>query len=266
MTATIRASQATLDTHERQVPPMGGFNLTALKLEVRRVLRNRRTVMFILVFPSMFFFMFGAAAKKGANAGGPGALAYIMISMAVYGAMVGTTAGGAAVAVERSLGWSRQLRLTPLRPAAYVAMKVLTAMTLGLIAIVTEFAVGAMSGVHMGPATWLLSGLAAWLCSFVFAAFGLFMGFLLPSENVMQFVGPILAVLAMFGGLFIPLSQLSPTMRTVAQFSPVWGVGIIARSPLIGGFTTGAVASVMVWTLLFGGGAMTLFRRDTARV
>ena len=59
-----------------------------------------------------------------------------MISMAVYGAMVGTTSGGAAVAVERSLGWSRQLRLTPLQPVAYVAMKVLTAMTLGLIAVV----------------------------------------------------------------------------------------------------------------------------------
>ena len=266
MSATVQASPAMADAYERQVPPLGGFNLTALKLEVRRVLRNRRTVMFILVFPSVFFFMFGATARAGQSKAGPGAVAYIMISMAVYGAMVGTTAGGAAVAVERSLGWSRQLRLTPLRPGAYVAMKVLTAMTLGLIAIVTEFAVGAASGVHMGAETWVLSGIAAWLCSLVFAAFGLFMGFLLQSENVMQFVGPILAVLAMFGGLFIPLSQQSPVMRTVAQFSPVWGVGVIARSPLIGGFTASAAASVVVWTLLFGIGAMMLFRRDTARV
>src|SRR5512138_518085 len=149
MSATVQASPAMADASERQVPPFGGFNLTALKLEVRRVLRNRRTVMFILVFPSVFFFMFGATARGGQSKAGPGAVAYIMISMAVYGAMVGTTAGGAAVAVERSLGWSRQLRLTPLRPGAYVAMKVLTAMTLGLIAIVTEFAVGAASGVHM---------------------------------------------------------------------------------------------------------------------
>jgi ABC-2 type transport system permease protein len=209
--------------------------------------------------------MFGMSAKAQAE-GGPGAVAYIMISMAVYGAMVGTTAGGAAVAVERSLGWSRQLRLTPLRPGAYVAMKVLTAMTLGLIAIVTEYAVGALSGVRLAPHVWLLSALAGWLGSFVFAAFGLFMGFLLPSENVMQFVGPILAVLAMFGGLFIPLSALSPTMRTVAHFSPVWGVGVIARAPLVGGFSSGAILSVAAWTLVFGVGAMALFRRDTARV
>jgi len=265
MTTSVQASTATPRAHERQVPPLGGFNLTALKLEVRRVLRNRRTMMFILVFPSVFFFMFGLSSKAQAK-GGPAAIAYIMISMAVYGAMVGTTAGGAAVAVERSLGWSRQLRLTPLRPGAYVAMKVLTAMTLGLIAIVAEFAVGAMSGVHLAPRVWLLSGLAGWLGSFVFAAFGLFMGFLLPSENVMQFVGPLLAVLAMFGGLFIPLSALSPTMRTVAHFSPVWGVGVIARAPLVGGFSSGAVMSVVAWTLVFGVGAMALFRGDTARV
>jgi len=266
MTIAAESQPVHAQPHARQVPPLGGFNLTALRLEVRRVLRNRRTMMFILVFPSVFFFMFSATARIGQKAAGPEALAYILISMAVYGAMVGTTSGGAAVAVERSLGWSRQLRLTPLRPPAYVAIKVLTAMTLGLIAVIAEFAVGAISGVRMAPHVWLLSGIASWLCSLVFAAFGLFMGFLLPSENVMQVVGPLLAVFAMFGGLFIPLSALSPTLRSVATFSPVWGVGQLARAPLLGHFSSAAIVSVVVWTLLFGMGAMALFRRDTARV
>src|SRR5262249_50717415 len=145
--------------------------------------------------------------------------------------------------------------------------KVLTAMTLGLIAIVVEYAVGAtVGGVRMAPDVWILSGLAGWLGSLVFAAFGLFMGFLLPSENVMQFVGPVLAILAMFGGLFIPIEALSPTMQTAAHFSPVWGVGVLARAPLRHNFTSGALLSVVVWTFLFGVGAMVLFRRDTARV
>lgn len=121
--------------HERQVPPLGGFNLVALSLEIRRVLRNKRTLWFIVAFPSIFFFIFRQSADRAAAAGRgempPTMMGYLLISMAVYGAMVGTTSGGAAVALERSLGWSRQLRLTPLRPAAYVAMKVLTAMALG---------------------------------------------------------------------------------------------------------------------------------------
>ena len=57
MTATPAAS--------RSVPPLGGFNLTALRLEVRRVLRNRRTLLFVLVFPSMFFLMFSSSARRG---------------------------------------------------------------------------------------------------------------------------------------------------------------------------------------------------------
>jgi ABC-2 type transport system permease protein len=251
--------------HERIAPPFGGFNLTALTLEARRMLRNRRTLMFIVVFPSVFFFIFGLS-NRGPQARRDEIVAHIMINMAVYGAMVGTTAGGAAVAVERSLGWSRQLRLTPLRPTAYVVMKVLTAMVLGFLAVATVFIVGALNGVRVAPHVWVFSFLAAWIGSLVFAAFGLFVGFLLPSENVMQFVGPLLAVLAMFGGLFIPLSFLPPLMQTVAKFTPVYGVGQLARAPLDGGFTPVAVFNVMAWSCLFGIGAMLLFRRDTARV
>ncbi|MEO8561332.1 MAG: ABC transporter permease [bacterium] len=249
----------------RAASALGGFNLTALRLEIRRVLRNRRTLFFILVFPSVFFFMFGLSSK-GARAAGDTVLGYIMISMAVYGAMVGNTSGGASVALERSVGWSRQLRLTPLHPLAYVSMKVLTSMTLGLVAICGTFAVGALSGVHMPVATWLEAGLAAWACSFVFAAFGLFVGFLFPAENVMQFVGPLLAIMAMFGGLFVPLSQLPQGLQTFARFTPMYGVGLLARAPLVGGATAWAAGSVVVWTMLFGVGAMALFRRDTARV
>lgn len=249
----------------RTTPALGGFNLTALGLEIRRVLRNRRTAMFVVVFPSIFFFMFRTA---GARDGGNAAMvqAYVLISMAVYGAMVGTTAGGASVAVERSLGWSRHLRLTPLRPSAYVAMKIITAMMLGLVAIATEFAVGAIAGVRMPAEIWLMSGVSAWLCSMVFAAFGLFVGFLFPSENVMQIVGPLLAVMAMFGGLFVPLQMLPHGIQVAARFTPVYGVGVIARAPLVGGFTSAALGSVLGWTAAFGFGAMRLFRRDTARV
>jgi ABC-2 type transport system permease protein len=236
-------------------------------LEIRRMLRNRRTLVFILIMPAVFFLLFALPHKRETLGNGQPVKAYIMISLAVYGAMVATTSGGAMVAVERALGWSRQLRLTPLRPAAYVATKVLTAMTLGLIAVLVEFAVGAASGVRLPLHVWLLSGLAAWTGSLVFAAFGLFGGYLAPAENVMQFLGPVLAMLAMFGGLFVPLEVLPDLMQQIAKFTPVYGVGEIARSPLTGsGFTAAAVANVLLWTAAFGLGAARLFRRDTKRV
>ncbi|MEO7998865.1 MAG: ABC transporter permease [Gemmatimonadaceae bacterium] len=251
---------------QRGASAMGGFNFTALRLEITRVLRNRRTLFFIVVFPCVFFFLFTAGNRAARGPGGGQALAYVMISMAVYGAMVGTTSGGASVAVERALGWSRQLRLTPLTPAAYVFMKVLASMTLGLISVCSTFTVGALNGVHMPPQTWLMAGVTAWLCSSVFAAFGLFVGFLFPAENVMQFVGPLMAFMAMFGGLFVPLNNLPQSMQDFARYTPMYGVGTLARAPLIGGATPWAVGSVVVWAIIFAVGAMIVFKRDTQRV
>lgn len=249
----------------RVAPPLGGFNFTAVLLELRRVLRNRRTLMFIVVFPGVFFYLFGMAGGASRRPGAP-ALAMVMVSMAVYGAMVGSTSAGAAVAVERSMGWSRQLRLTPLSPLAYVAMKVLTAMMLGLAAIVSTYTVGALAGAQLTASQWILTALAAWGGSCVFAAFGLFMGLLIASENVMQFAGPAMAIMAMFGGIFVPVALLPQGIQMVARFTPMYGIGELARSPLTGTLTTAAVTSVIVWAIIFGALAMLLFKRDTARV
>lgn len=251
----------------RALPAAGGFSPGFLALELRRMLRNRRTLVFTLVMPPVFFAIFGVQSDFKTEAYGSGNVtAYVMVSMAVYGAMLATTSGGAMVAVERALGWSRQLRLTPLRPAAYVATKILVAMVLGLVSVTAVFVVGGVLGAHLPVAAWAGCFLLSWLGSTVFAAFGLFMGYLLPSENVMQVLGPVMAVLAFAGGLFVP-----PTgwFATVSRFFPTYGVAALARSPLgeVGGGTLAlAIVNLVVWAAVFVTGAMLLFRRDTARV
>ena len=191
----------------------------------------------------------------------------MLVSLGVYGAMIATTSGGAMVSIERAQGWSRQLRLTPLRPVAYIATKVVTAMVLGLAAVLVVFAIGAAVGVQLTATQWIVCGLVAWLGALVFAAFGLFAGYLLPSENVMQILGPVLAILAFAGGLFVPLQFLDPAVQTVAKLTPAYGVGELARIPLThDAFSWAAVANIVVWLALFVAGAALLFRRDTRRV
>jgi ABC-2 type transport system permease protein len=255
-------------TPRRRVPPLGGFNSTLFALEVRRMLRNRRTVIFSIVLPVVFFLLFGTGHEYSDKSAGHGNwAAYVMISMALYGAMLSTTAGGAMVSTERSQGWSRQLRLTPLTPTAYIAVKVLVAMLLGAVSIVCVYVAGSLTQAQMDGPVWVETALIAWVGSLVFAAFGVFMGYLLPSDNVMQILGPGLALLAFLGGLFTPLSEMGETFQTIAKFTPMYGLGQLTRAPLIGeapGWAAGA--NLLFWLAVFVGGAAWRFRRDTARV
>jgi ABC-2 type transport system permease protein len=256
---------------DRTVPPFGGFNLTFLKIEIMRRVRNRRTLAFTLIMPIALFLLIGLSLRNTPltstpiSRGGPSVAAYILISMAVYGAMVASTSAGGAVAVERATGWSRQLRLTPLNPIAYIAIKILSSLVLGLIAVLGTFAAGIVTGIRMPIYVWVLAGLAAWLGSLVFTSLGLFIGYLVPSENVMQFLGPILAILALFGGLFTPLP--AGTLHDISSWTPVYGLGEIARAPLTGdAFDWWAVVNIIAWLVVFSVGAALTFRRDTKRV
>jgi ABC-2 type transport system permease protein len=77
----------------------------------------------------------------------------------------------------------------------------------------------------------------------------------------------VLALLALMGGIFVPLDVLSHTLQTLASYTPAYGVGKLARAALLGnGADLGAILNVVVWTALFAVGAMWRFRRDTARV
>ena len=218
--------------------------------------------------PALFYILFGVGKQYSSdNAGHGNVAAYIMISMAAYGAMIASTGGGAMVATERAQGWSRQLRLTPLTPAVYVFVKLLTAMLLGALAVLVVFVIGKFTGAQMDTlGIWLSTAVIAWAGSLVFAAFGLFMGYLLPSENVMQIIGPGLAVLAFAGGLFIPLDDGS-LVQKIAAFTPMYGIASLARAPLTGDAVQWTwSANVVAWLVISAGGAIWRFRKDTARV
>lgn len=266
MTAT---SPAVPDLSTRRPPSLGGFNLTALKLEVRRLVRNRRTLAITIIFPVFFFLVFGLnSAYANDRVGHGNTSAFVMISLGLYGAVFATTISGAMVSIERAQGWSRQLRLTPLSPAAYIVTKVLTALVLGAVSvIVTNIAGAATQKPSMPLYLWLVSALCVWVGSLLFAAFGLFLGYLLPSENVMQFIGLIMTLLSFAGGLFIPLSQFPSAVRTVAAYTPLYGLNQLVHAPLAGSSVPWTwPVNVIAWLIIFAGGAIWRFRKDTQRV
>ncbi len=151
-------------------------------------------VILALIMPVMFFLAFGLNASYATDKVGHGnESAFVMISMAFYGAVYATASGGAMVSIERISGWSRQLRVTPLAPAAYIVTKMLTALVLGAGAVSAVYLVGALTHKASMPAyLWVVTALCVWIGSLLFAALGLFLGYLLPSENILQVIGIML--------------------------------------------------------------------------
>lgn len=252
---------------QRRVPARGGFNGRLLRIELMRLLRNKRTMFFTIALPVVFYAGFGAT-QTGTFAGSSiGVKAYEMITFALYGAFAAAAAIGASVAVERAQGWSRQLRLTPLTGTAYISVKVVCAMVAAALPVVIVFLIGTFTGATMSAGAWVAALLLSWLCGSLLASLGLFVGYLVPSENAMQFLGPGISLLALAGGLFIPLQVMNHTMQTVASFTPLWGLSQIARYPLLGGsFDPMWLVSAVIWVGLFFAGAVWRFRRDTSRV
>src|SRR5699024_1717930 len=194
------------------------------------------------------YFIASASNDGQANAGNGNVAAYILISMGVYGAMLATTSAGAMVAVERSRGWTRQLRLTPLTPLAYILVKACCAVLLGAMSVAAVYLAGAISGgAQMTGYLWPLTAAIALIGSLVFAAFGLFIGYVLPSENVVQLLGLGVAAMAFVGGLFWPIPA-GTTLDTVASFTPMYGLGHLVHAPLTGAsIEPGWVLSVLAW-------------------
>jgi ABC-2 type transport system permease protein len=114
---------------------------------------------------------------------------------------------------------------------------------------------------------WIVSALCVWIGSLLFAAFGLFMGFILPADAVPQVLGLIMSLFAFVGGLFIPISLLPQSIQDIAKWSPEYGINQLVHAPLLGGGVQWTwVVNVIAWLVIFAGGAIWRFGKDTARV
>src|SRR5215469_12817595 len=114
------------------------MNLAYLRIEMVRLFRNRRVLIFSVLLPAMLLLIFGGI-NKGAELNGVGVAPYLMVSMGVFGSMSAAIGSGGSIAVERGMGWNRQLRLTGLEPNGYVLTKLLLSLVMAPPAILTTY-------------------------------------------------------------------------------------------------------------------------------
>lgn len=247
-----------------------GMSATFLRTDLRRVLRNRRALVFAVIMPAVLYLVFGATQKASDTVGSGNVAFYVLIGMAVYGAIIAAASNAASVAMEQESGWTRTLMMTRLRPTGYVATKVIVALTMGALPMFVLALAGLATGADAPAGVWIACLALGWLGSAVFAAFGLTVGALFRSDGAMQVMGGGIALLAFAGNVFVPLQG---TMLTISQFTPMFGVVTIARYPLDHGMTaydehvslTVAIVNVIVWAAVFTATAAFCYTRSTRR-
>ena len=122
---TAASTTSSSDRPDRAAGHRGRVLPDRAAIEMRRVLRNRRTLIFTWSCrPSSSCCSACRSAGRDAGQRRPGARRTSWSAWPSTARWSPPPAAAATVATERALGWSRQLRLTPLRPAAYVATKV----------------------------------------------------------------------------------------------------------------------------------------------
>ncbi|MGV9293233.1 MULTISPECIES: ABC transporter permease [Amycolatopsis] len=221
------------------------MNLVYLRLEILRIVRSPQFALFTIVVPLGMFLLFGGLFGDQVGPNGIRGSVTTMINMGAYGAMSGALFTGTRVATERTDGWQRQLRLTPMRGPGYLAVKIASSMAMALPVVLVIFVAGALRGVQLTAAQWLLSGVSLWLGALPFAVLGLLLGLFGKGDTVGAMTGALMLPLGVFGGLWMPLAFLPEWMSTLAHFFPTYWLGRVGTLPIDHAGGLGLAAGVL---------------------
>ena len=113
---------------------------------------------------------------------------------------------------------------------------------------------------------WIECGLLTLACVMTFAALGVFVGYLVPGENVMQILGPGPGPAGLPRRPVHPAEPVQRVVRDIAYWTPMYGVAEVARAPLTQELPWYAVVNAVGWLAIFVRGAAWRMSKDTARV
>ena len=194
-----------------------GAYLAEVRSECVRYLRAPGFMLPIMLFPGMFYLVFGVlmARGEGAEAG-----RYLLASYGTFGVMSpGLFGFGVSLALERDGGLLTLKRALPMPPGAYLLGKMVMAM--GAAAVVVLMLLGLSQAGHV---TLSLAQAGALLATGVlgvlpFCALGMFVGTLIKGQGAPGLLNLVYLPMSFLSGLWFPLPMLPKVLQ---QLAPVW--------------------------------------------
>jgi ABC-2 type transport system permease protein len=213
-----------------------GAYVQEARCEVLRYLRNPGFLLPIMLFPNVFYVMFGIVLNHGNGE----AARYMLASYSTFGVMApGLFGFGVSLALERDNGLLTFKRALPMLPGAYLLGKMLMAMcvaaTIGALLLAMSVFLA-----HAGLTTTQMLALFVTdvLGVLPFCALGLLVGTLLKGQGAPGLLNMVYLPMAFLSGLWFPLQMMPTFLRQIAPVWPSYHLNALALSAV--GFDTGA--------------------------
>lgn len=194
--------------------------LIEAKFESIRLLRTPAFVVPTLLFPLLFYVLFGLVVfRNSSNA--LLAAPYLLVNYCAFGAMApGLFGFGITLAMEREQGVLLLKRALPMPPAAYLLAKMLMAALFVVIVATTLIAAGKFFGsVELSAAQFLKLGAIAVFGVLPFCAIGFFIGTLATGQSAPAITNMVYLPMSFLSGIWIPLAALPKFLQSIA---PIW--------------------------------------------
>ena len=234
--------------------------------ELRRLIREPRLFIFTVFMPVISYVVFTGVGDVSGRAEGVRLVTALTIGISAYGAVLGVLSVGVGVSTERTSGWLRQLRLTPLPPARVVAVKgVLTTLTAVPSIVAVSITGHIQHHVSMPIDRWAALVLLLWLGTIPFGLLGLAIGYSLPPQLAQPASFLAFFSLSVLGGLLVPVEALPHALRQLAHALPTNRYAELGWKAAAGHLPSAAGGSILLgWTLLFAVLAAVAYRRSAA--
>ena len=239
---------------------------TYLRYEALRNLRNWRFSVAALGFP-LVLYLFIAEANRHQSFHGTSFPLYFMVAMATLGTMLGVMSSASLIAAERASGWTRQMRITPLRTVVYFAAKVINGylralVTIALISLAGTLLLGVRLPAHAWPTVigLLLAGLIP------FTIGGILLGHVIGSDASAPATAGIVTLFALLGGVYgFQIASSGAMLQFIKALPSYWLVQADQTAAGGGSWPAEGWIVTAAWTVILALIAVLVYRRDTNR-
>ena len=268
---------ATTFAPQLAVPQRSLRSLVALftKEAKYEVVKNTRIPIYAIstvVFPLMFYVLFGIVLTPANPVNRSQDATYLLATMGTFGVMGASLFGFAvSLAMERGQGWLQLKRASPMPLPAYFTAKLVSAMLFSAAITLAMLGVGfTFAHVRLAPiqAVELLAVLIT--AAIPFGAMGLALGYIAKPNSAPAVVNLVYLPLSFCSGLWIPIFLLPKFLQQVAKALPPYHISQLALRVLGMSRETGSIAghiqALVGFTLFFLGIAVVLYRRDEGQL